>query len=243
MSPNRSHELGHQFLQKMLRGFLAKIPPADRPIRALEIAIGDLNNAVVFREQDNIDLLVEIRDLNFVVAIENKIGAAESDGQLARYKQIVRAKYADWRHLFVFLTPDGTEANDTDYVSLSYLELTKIIDSLVENQGTPSETALILRHYVEMLRRHVVQDEQLRDLALQIYQRHKEAFDFVIECLPEAGGLLSVIKGLLENETNLLPDKHIKSILRFAPEEWSASPQLNSCSAEKWKVNAAYYLK
>ena len=236
MSPGRSHGLGSQLLQLILRQFLAKTPKEGRPIRALKVAVGDLDGAVVYREQDNIDLLIEIRELNLVVVIENKVDAKAGDGQLARYKTIVRQKYSGWRHFFVFLTPDVTDPDDRDYISFSYVDLARVIEGFAAERAAshPSDVALILRHYIEMLRRHIVPDEELRDLAQQIYQRHKEALDFIFECRPEPGSLLSTVRILLEEQGGLRADRHVNSILRFVPSEWDGLPALNSCPREIW---------
>ena len=52
-------------------------PAADRPVWALELLVGDLDAATVYRERDNVDLLIEIGSLKLTVVIENKIGARE----------------------------------------------------------------------------------------------------------------------------------------------------------------------
>src|SRR3954465_10560116 len=83
LSPGRSHGLGSLPLQRLLRAILARTPIDRRPLRSLEIAVGDLDGAVVYRERDRIDLLVEVRALKLVVAIENKIRARAGEGQLA----------------------------------------------------------------------------------------------------------------------------------------------------------------
>jgi hypothetical protein len=62
-------------------------PAADRPVWALELLVGDLDAATVYRERDNVDLLIEIGSLKLTVVIENKIGARASEGQLARCRR------------------------------------------------------------------------------------------------------------------------------------------------------------
>ena len=83
LSPARSHGLGTKPLQIFLRALLAKLPADKRPIPALEVAVGDLDDATVFREVDYIDLLIEVRELNLIVVIENKVDAQAGEGQLA----------------------------------------------------------------------------------------------------------------------------------------------------------------
>jgi hypothetical protein len=121
----------------------------------LELVVGDLDGAIVYREWNNIDLLIEIKDINLIVLIENKIGARAGEGQLTRYKQLIKSKYPTFRHLFVFLTPAGIEPDDTDYVSISYAELAKVIEGLPHDRESNSfaDSNVIIRHYVEMLRR------------------------------------------------------------------------------------------
>lgn len=58
---------------------------------------------------------MELRQLKLAVLVENKIDAAVGDGQLSRYKEIVRSRYPDFRHLYILLTPDGIEPDDDDY--------------------------------------------------------------------------------------------------------------------------------
>ena len=181
LSPSRSHGFGSVPLLRVLRAILANTPHERRPIRALELVLGDLDGAIVYREWNNTDLLIELRKVNLIVLIENKIDARAGDGQLARYKKLIKSKYPTFRHLLVFLTPDGAEPDDTDYIRFSYTELAKVIEELPDSQpsGPFHDSSVIVRHYVEMLRRHIVPDEELHELARQLYERHKEAFDFI----------------------------------------------------------------
>lgn len=109
LSSNRPHGLGAKPLVALLRSILMRMPPEGRPIMALELLASDLNDAVVYRERDNIDILIELPSINFVVAIENKVGSKAGDGQLGRYDEALKASHANHRRLMVFLTPDSTQ--------------------------------------------------------------------------------------------------------------------------------------
>jgi len=236
LSPARPHGLGTELLLRVLRTVLAKVPAERRNIRALELIVADLDRAVIYRERDNIDLLVEIKELGLSVAIENKIGAQVGGGQLARYKAIVEQKFHKHRHLFVLLTPHGTEPEDLDYIAFGYRDLADIIEKLISERSEilSDELSLILRHYVEMLRRNIVEDDKLTERARRLYEKHKEAFDFVSQCQPQPKNLLDDIRKLLNANAMLKEDKHIQSILRFVPVEWANVPKLNSCSPSEW---------
>lgn len=233
LSPARNHGLGAQPLIRMLRAILAKMPRDERPLSALELIVGDLDGAIVDRELHNIDLLIEIRPLNLVVLIENKIDAKAGEGQLARYKSIVATRYPGHRRLLVFLTPQGTPPNEPGYVPFSYVEAAKVLESVAE--AGPPEATLAVRHYVEMLRRHIVPDDHLRALARQLYDRHKEAFDFVNECKPQAQSMMAIARDVYEAQSpGLLKESETGAILRFVPDEWTSVPALNSCPPHEW---------
>lgn len=125
---------------------------------------------------------------------------------------------------------------DSDYVALSYSELADLIDALARDRAEilSDEMILVLSHYVRMLRRNIVEDERLADLAIQLYEKHKEAFDFVRKHQPEPKNLLDDIRNLITSNANLREDKHIQSLLRFVPLEWTSVPQLNSCPPYEW---------
>lgn len=236
LSPARTHGLSTAPLQLLLRALLTQIVPERRPIRPLEVAIGDISDALVFREVDNIDLLIDIPSLNLVFLIENKVGTTAADGQLERYKRIVEKKYPSRQKLFVYLTPEGSDPEHPDYVPFSYTELASVIESLTRgrNQTYVPEVALILNHYVEMLRRNVVSDERLKALAQKIYERYADAIDFIVNCKPESTSLLPVAQKLVQTNADLEEDHHSTNILRFFPKAWAAIPALANCPADRW---------
>jgi len=140
--------------------------------------------------------------------------------------------YPNARRLLVFLTPDGTPPNDEAYISFDYADLAGLLEKLTV--PAQSETALIIRHYTDMLRRHIVPDPALEDIARQIYQRHKEAFDFVFACRPTPETLLVIADELLRETPGLVADRHTSSFRRFVPESWTNLSVLNSCPAMEW---------
>ena len=231
-SPNRSHGLGSIVLQKIIRTILDAAPPRTRTIRPLELAVSDIDDAIVFRERDNIDILIEIKSLKIVVLIENKVGSKASLGQLERYKEYIESRFYGWRHILVFLTPNGDAANCDDYIPLSYRDIAKVIEDVKRrNQLGPDQT-LILSHYVEMLRRHIVPNEELRSLATRLYERHREAFDFVFEVRPQPQTLLEILKQKIVATEGLIEDRSIQSIVRFLPSCWDETLKDIRCRDE-----------
>ncbi|WP_190304584.1 PD-(D/E)XK nuclease family protein [Rhizobium phaseoli] len=83
LSPSRPHGLGALPLVALIRSILSRMRPDQRPIMGLELIAGDLDDAVVFRERDNIDILLELPSINLVVAIENKVGSKAETASLS----------------------------------------------------------------------------------------------------------------------------------------------------------------
>jgi PD-(D/E)XK nuclease superfamily len=235
LSPNESHGLGADFLTRVLRRFLQKLDGAIRPISSLELQLADLESAIVERERDNIDILIEVSPLKLVVIIENKIRSPVADGQLTRYKEIVRRKYDGWHQIFVLLTPEGYDADsyDPDYVACSYSEIVELLADYTGyvRSSLSAELVLILDHYLQMVKGNVVDDEKLKELARQLYYRHRDAFEFVYQSRPD---LLDPIKSLIEIEKSLVFDRSHPLLLRFAPVEWSKIDAFNACPTSEW---------
>ncbi len=208
----------------------------DRPIMALELIAGDLDDAIVYRERDSIDILVELPSLKLVVAIENKVGSKAGDGQLKRYDERLKVSYPDHRRLMVFLTPESTLPDHDGYVAYDYSDVVTTMESLIsdELEPVPTETKLIIQHYVDMVRRHIVQDEQLRTLAVTLYERHKEAFEFIFDCRPEPNSVLTVVRGCVQSVQGLVVDSSGSNMFRFTVEAWDEKLKVIKGDPAKW---------
>lgn len=236
LSPSRPHGLGTRPLIAVLRAIVARLPVGQRPIGMLELIAGQLDDAVVYRERDNIDILVELPTLKLVVAIENKIDAKVGDRQLERYSEYLRSAFPHYRRLLVLLTPDGADPRDANYVSYDYADLVRTLEALsTDALEPPSEASLlIIRHYVDMVRRHVVQDDQLRALAVSLYERHKEAFEFIFECRPEPQSLLTVLRARVQDVQGLVVDSSGSNLFRFFPQVWDERLRYIKGDATRW---------
>jgi PD-(D/E)XK nuclease superfamily len=152
------------------------------PISPLTAALGDFSDALISREWRHIDLMIESKNNNLVFAIENKIESSEGKEQLSRHGEIVGGQFPNYRKLFSYLTKTGEAASNDLWSPISYSD---VIDALQEAQARQSsnltdEAKLIISHYVNLIRRNIVPDQELIDQCRKLYALHKDALDLII---------------------------------------------------------------
>lgn len=233
LSPSRPHGLRSRALERILRCAIETIPPGGRPISSLDLIVGDLDNAIVHRERYGIDLLIEIEEVNPVVVIGNKVRAKAGDGQLARYRERIAAEYPDYRKLHLFLTPNGPTPDDDSYWPLSYSALAQTLEAMAAERSTGEATRLIIEHYVDMLRKNIVDDDHLRGLAAKLYERHREALDFIFDSRPQTGNLVEFIAQRVRSMDGIIVDTDGPSMFRFLPAQWEGT-LTHKCDLKDW---------
>ena len=107
LNPNQNHGLGASFTKQLLQKAIAYSSSDSKSVNPIDLALWDLDGVLVLREWQNIDILLVDEINKIIVAIENKVVSAEHGDQLSRYRKIVYQNYPDWKHLFIFLTPEG----------------------------------------------------------------------------------------------------------------------------------------
>lgn len=136
----------------------------------------------------------------------------------------------------VFLTPEGTDPEHDLYVAYDYLGIIETLESIIINktEAIPPETAIITNHYISMVRRHIVTDARLESLAVKLYERHKEAFDFIYKCRPETKTLLTALQERISSTPGLIVDSEGRNVLRFCPTRWNDEFKSIKADTDKW---------
>ncbi len=180
-----THGLGPYFLRAFWKKVAWQSP--DSGVSVVDIDSWDLSRASVNQEWHNIDVLV-LDDVNrFIGVIENKVDTSEHSGQLQRYRALVEQHYPNHRKLYAYLTPDGHAPSDEAYVGIDYGELVAMIEETLQRRGEQlaPEVGSFLSHYVEMVRRHIVEDSEIQQLCRVIYEKHRRALDLIFEHRPD----------------------------------------------------------
>ena len=195
LDPKGSHGAGEHFL----RGFL--IQAAVRTDLLAEKAAFDWSATRVRREwlhvvddeRGFLDIILLNEEEGFLCAVENKIGSAEHDDQLTRYRNALANEYPAYDRHHVFLTPGGTRPYRAEerkwWATLEYSKVAQLVEETRKSStnAMPKDVGVFLQQYSTTLRREVVPDFETstRQRARQIYFEHREAIEFLIENKPD----------------------------------------------------------
>ena len=207
LDPNETHGLKDYFLKEFLKNILkskkneiAEINGNELELKNSEnsdeiikrtysvpsifdIDYWDMTEVEVFRELENIDLLLIDEKNKFVFVIENKIDSFQHNNQLARYRDYVDEQYPNttYQKLFIYLKPKK-ETVEKPYIYLSYHTVRDTIKELIDDKDDKisDEILVAIKHYNEILERDIMNSEdELKKICRQIYRKHKTAIDLI----------------------------------------------------------------
>ena len=230
LDPSQSHGLGDAFLKRLLQRLIVHEDRRPAGLSPVDLDVWDLSDTLVLREWQGIDLLCISEARKLVLLIENKVDASEHGGQLGRYHRTVEGYYPGYRLVPLFLTPEGDAPSDDRYLALSYGFLCETLEKLLDTRGRGlgADVRLALVHYTQMLRRHIVSESEIADLARQIYTKHRRALDLIFEHRPDLQAQLAdELKRLVEAVPDLQLDNCTKAFIRFCPKSWDGIPALH----------------
>jgi len=222
LDPEENHGLGDEFAKRVLQKVLITADQST-PLTPIDLDIWDLNELVVQREWQNIDILLTEKNHRLAVIIENKIDSSEHSDQLERYFQVVTQHYPGWTILGIYLTPEGETSSNTGYLATSYTSICEIVERMVESRSSTlgADVRSLMVHYTQMLRRHIVSESEIAELCRRIYRKHQRALDLIYEHRPDQqAAVREVLESIIQQTSELLPDHCSKSYIRFAPQEW-----------------------
>jgi hypothetical protein len=192
-------------------------------ITALELDLLDLDEILVLREWQNIDILLVDDRNKLAVIIENKIDSTEHGDQLTRYLQIVKQHHPNHKIISIFLTPDGDPPSDEEYLPISYLVVCELVEELAKSRASTLglDIHLLLVHYAMMLRRHIVSESKIAELCRSIYRKHQRALDLIYEYKPDhQQAIHDILIDLIGKEENLISDHSSKAYIMFSVKAW-----------------------
>ncbi len=186
------HHESHGMRDAILKSFLQQTGAGDELLEA------DWSQSEVTREWANLvgdhwgylDILILNRSARVLCAIENKVFSSEHSNQLTRYRKALADSYPDFARHHVFLTPRGIPADKDEerryWTPTAYATVLNIVREIVDDHSRPIEEDVraFLRQYATTLRRNIVPETSVRQLARQIYLEHKDAIELIIQHKP-----------------------------------------------------------
>ncbi len=202
-----------------------------------KIALMDFQSCLVMREHRSIDVLCIDTANRFLLAIENKIGSGEHSDQLQRYRSVLKTQFSDYRRVLAYLTPDADTPSDESWVPVSHTVIVSIIESLGAKHagGLGASVSIALKHYAQMLRRNIVTDTELVDIARAVYRKHQTALDFIFEQRPDPQLEMSgFICDLVNEDERIKLTRSQKVYINFVPLEWEGVEAFTQTSKKEW---------
>lgn len=240
LDPNESHNLGGVFLKRFLR----EVFSSDRFENIDEIAVAglDLTKTKVLREWSYIDILVEVDGT--VICVENKVGSKEHSNQLARYKKVVNNKYPNHKKTFVYLTPEGLQSTSDSYHPISYSFIVESLERVLEIYGHSinNQVKNYISDYIVTIKREIMGTDKLTQTAINIYENHRELFDFIIEHRPEPVDRLREVLSKIVESKGWIVGSTSKAYLRFLTPKIKDLVYINK-NSNGWKNRESYLLE
>ena len=187
LDPKENHGLGDSFIRALM-SYLVSSEPDRYGDRAFDLLMMDCADFSVQRETKNIDLFLLSESKSVAITIENKIGSHEHastgfDSQLDKYRTYVEDAFPSIKtKIFVYLTPREESPSDTEnWQTLSYSTIVDIIEELLDDnkERLSPDVRVLIQNYIAVIRRDIVEDNELNSLCSEIYKKHRKALDLI----------------------------------------------------------------
>ncbi len=245
LDPNESHGLGDSFLRGFISGIAVSLEPQDQKVDVLKFLMQDYYSFQIHREYKNMDLIISSEKEKTAVIVENKIWASESKNQLKKYYERSRTEFPDYLILYVFLTPDGREASDPEWISLSYEEVLLALETAARGKNLDESVKVIVQDYILTVRRSILKetDNELKAICNKIYNDHKAALRLIFENVGidnsfETEVICSTLQRLSEEGTIIYNNDLKRQFFTAAMDEFL--PPLDSADSS-WGTKWVYY--
>jgi len=223
LNPNQNHGLDDVFLKRLLQKVIARSEIDEPSINQIDLDIWDLSHAEILREWSRTDILVLDQTNELVVVVENKISSSEGSSQLKRYREKIEHSYPNFKKVFLYLTPEGDIPSDKTYLAVDYSLICELVEDIAKSRASllGADVVTIMKHYTEMLRRHVVSESEIGELCRKIYAKHQKAIDLIFENRPDTRvQVREILEGLIKQNDSLILDDCTKAYIRFADKNW-----------------------
>lgn len=238
--PNENHNFDDKFLKR----FLLKVV-LNSENESVTTEIEDiyhlqnmnLNDIRVYREKDNIDILLVSNQNRLVILIENKVGTSEHSNQLVRYLKRVREVYTDFEVIPILLSLEGIEASCAEYFSASYLDVLDTLNFLTNNyaERTSERVLDFISYYITTLKEKYNMDETIKQLCKDIYSENKEVIDLIYS-IGHKTDTTQAFENFKNSFPNIIPVYDSTSMFWFIIDEFAKMKKMQKGWAGEYAV-------
>lgn len=229
LNPQGSHELQDRFIKSLLQrvfpleDFTSTFSSPSQWTAHREYHLTDDKS-----ERGRVDILLLHEEQGFAIIIENKIDSDEHSDQLHYYYEVISGR--GWKTRGVYLTPDGRTPSCEKYVPISYGVVCAAINGVLVDQAVANDVRTLMTHYVDMVRRHIVNELDIDAACQRLYRKHGPALRLGHErVLTRHNKVRDTLESRVlqlvgqENARNCIDEWKVNyntTILRFIPPEW-----------------------
>jgi len=221
LNPLQNHGLGSYFLNLFLKHFITENKTSVEGLDIFSIEMLNYSNVEVIREWKNIDILVliEEEEQKIAVGIENKVKSSEHGQQLFRYRQEVEREFANYKRIYIYLTPEISIPSDDYWVNFNYGTVSDLIDQTLRYRKDQMSEQIFTftEQYSKILKRYIVGNSEIEKICKQIYKKHKTALDLIFQYKPDIlADISNHMQKLIHEHPDTLFDSAGKSSIRFS---------------------------
>ena len=190
LDPNENHGLNDAVIRGFVQFTASYLPDND----VFDDLLMDYRSFTIQREWRSIDILATSEEHKYALVIENKIDSGEHSDQLDRYRTTLLETFPNWKVRYIFLSPEGVAASDPDnWLPMDYSDVLHIVEAAKDGVSLHEGAEMLIDNYLEVIRRDIVNDEELTRVCSEIYAKHKRALDIIYEHRPDLNSELASI--------------------------------------------------
>lgn len=180
LNPSYAHGLNYSFLNSFTQGVVNLHLESGIPLPLSVLISATDQNVRVYRELENIDLVIEYPANKLVIAIENKIWAKEQANQVARYQETLLTRYPNHRLALVYLSPNGRKPktlsrnSDVPVYCMSYGQVAKQLELVMPRSNEPAKH--FISQFINHIETYMTSSNEVNELCWQIFSKHEDAY-------------------------------------------------------------------
>ena len=180
LDSNENHGLGTDFFTAMMSQ-LVQCAGTDR-YDLLRMQTLDYSSFTVYKDWQNIDIVLVSDKEKMVIVIENKVTSKERDQELSRYRSQIEKEFDRLDKVYIFLSKEGILLSDIEFWdTMTFSDLVELLEQICERKNLKLDVEHMIRNYKEIIRRDIVDEHQLMEICNKIYNKHKKALDLIFE--------------------------------------------------------------